>query len=325
MLSCFLVMKRFKLSHLVSLIIIGQALLSTHLAFAELLRGRASPEYSAVDDKPAKDTTYWTKNGQLGLFLNQASFSGNWKAGGVNSIAFGGVGQFSAKYERENFKFSHDTQLNFGLVSNEGQSQRKTNDLIFIDNKFGRVINAKWDFFGSVTFLSQFAQGFKYEKDAATGAERSIYISNFLSPGYLTEAAGLEYHPYSFFNVRMGLGGLRHTIVTDTNVAAGVPGNYGVPTDQRVRTQVIFQLLAAFDKDVAKNLNLKARYLGMLDYAKIGNPTQGTVHRMDLSLTAKVNEFVNVNVGGILLYDFDQDKGLQYSQSLALGFLYKFK
>jgi hypothetical protein len=76
---------------------------------------------------------------------------------------------------------------------------------------------------------------------------------------------------------------------------------------------------------VAKNLNLKARYLGMLDYGKIGNLTQGTIHRLDVSLTAKVNEFINVNLGGILLYDYDQDSGLQYSQSLALGFLFKFK
>lgn len=279
---------------------------------------------SACAQEVKDSTKHWTTNGQFGFNLNQASFSGNWKAGGVNSIAFGGVAQLSAKYLNGAFNYSHDTQLNFGLVSNEGQSQRKTNDLIFIDNKAGYKLSGSWDAFGSVTFISQFAQGFKYDKDPTSGGERITYISNFLSPGYLTEAAGLEYHPASYFNLRMGVGGLRHTIVTDTNIRASVPDNYGVMAGQRVRTQVIFQLLANFDKDIAKNLNLKARYLGMMDYAKTNNFSQGAVHRLDLSLTAKVNEFINVNVGGILLYDYDQDKAVQYSQSLALGFLYKF-
>lgn len=273
---------------------------------------------------PGKDTVkHWKTNGQIGLFINQATFSGNWKAGGVNSIALGGVGQFSAKYENGPLNYSHDTQLNFGVVQNQGQGQRKTNDLIFIDNKLGYHLADKWDFFGSATFISQFAPGYKYDKDAA-GRDRETYISSFLSPGYLTEALGVEYKPVSYASVRMGVGGLRHTIVMDSTIYRTVDGNYGVPIGQRIRTQVILQILATYDKDIAQNLNLKARYLGMLDYAKIGNIAEGTVHRLDVSLTAKINKFINVNLGAILLYDADQDKGLQYSQSMALGFLYKF-
>ena len=45
-------------------------------------------------------------------------------------------------------------------------------------------------------------------------------------------------------------------------------------------------------------------------------------HRVDLNLTAKVNQFINVSIGGILLYDFDQDSGAQVSQAFSLGVLY---
>ena len=38
-----------------------------------------------------KDTTYWNSGLSIGLNFNQASFSGNWKAGGVNSIALGSI------------------------------------------------------------------------------------------------------------------------------------------------------------------------------------------------------------------------------------------
>jgi hypothetical protein len=44
-----------------------------------------------------------------------------------------------------------------------------------------------------------------------------------------------------------------------------------------------------------------------------------------MNLTAKVNKFINVSLGGILLYDFDQDSGVQLSQAFSLGFLYTFQ
>jgi len=34
---------------------------------------------------------------------------------------------------------------------------------------------------------------------------------------------------------------------------------------------------------------------------------------------------VNVNIGGIFLYDYDQDASAQYSQAFSLGVLYSFR
>jgi len=45
-------------------------------------------------------------------------------------------------------------------------------------------------------------------------------------------------------------------------------------------------------------------------------------HRLDLMLTAKVNRFIGVTLGGILLYDYDQDDEVQLSQAFTLGFTY---
>ena len=45
-------------------------------------------------------------------------------------------------------------------------------------------------------------------------------------------------------------------------------------------------------------------------------------HRLDVTMTAKVNQFINVSLGGILLYDYDQDSGAQWSQVFSLGVLY---
>ena len=48
-------------------------------------------------------------------------------------------------------------------------------------------------------------------------------------------------------------------------------------------------------------------------------------HRLDLKLTAKVNEFINVSFGGIAMYFHDQDQDVQISQALSLGVAYAFQ
>lgn len=48
-------------------------------------------------------------------------------------------------------------------------------------------------------------------------------------------------------------------------------------------------------------------------------------HRLDLMLSARVNKFITVGLGGILIYDFDQDPGAQVSQVFNFGFAYSFQ
>jgi len=79
-------------------------------------------------------------------------------------------------------------------------------------------------------------------------------------------------------------------------------------------------MLAELNKDIAKNMNLKLRYMMFANYETLELKTID--HRVDLNLTAKVNQFINVSIGGILLYDFDQDPGAQTSQAFSLGVLY---
>ena len=45
-------------------------------------------------------TTYWKKALKTGLNINQASFSSNWKAGGVNSFGFSGRFNYKANYKK---------------------------------------------------------------------------------------------------------------------------------------------------------------------------------------------------------------------------------
>jgi hypothetical protein len=283
----------------------------------------AQTDTAAVTKSPSK----WKTTVQTGLNVTQASYSGNWKAGGINSVSLSTFLNAKAIRKTENNEWTNDLQLLYGTVKNEGQDIRKNADRIFFDSKYSHKLSNHWNLFASVNFMSQFDAGFEYK--LVNGAEQSRRISAFLAPAYLTEALGFEYKPVKYFSAQFGVGALRQTFVTDQKLYNNYDSTakefnelYGVKRGQNMRNQVVFQTVLTFDKEVMKNVNLKARYMGLLDYDRLD--TKYIVSRLDVSITAKVNKYISTNLNGVLLYDFDQDKDVQYSQVLSLGVLYTF-
>jgi Protein of unknown function (DUF3078) len=271
----------------------------------------------AQTDATPTDTTYWKTTIQTGINFNQANFSPNWKAGGVNSLALGAFLNAKADYLKGNLTFNNDLQLQYGIVKNAGQDQRKTADRIFFDSKVGYVFNPKWNLFYSLNFVSQFDVGYAYEKDAS-GIEKARYVSRFLAPAFLTQSLGIEYKPFSYFTLRFSPATYRNTFVTDKDLYKTEAGNYGVTVGETIRHEIAAQFIANFDKDIAPNLNLKARWMIFTNY----QTPLATDTRLDLNLTAKINKWINVNLAGVIFYDQDMDTQIQYSQTLALGVLY---
>lgn len=271
-------------------------------------------------------TSNWKKAFKAGLNINQASFTSNWKAGGVNSIGFNGFLNYKANYKKDKNSWDNELDFMYGMVNNQGQGYRKTLDRIFLQTKYGRELNAKWSFTSSLSFLSQFAKGFSYAKDV-NGVEQETLISDIFAPAFITSAWGFEYKPADYFKLNLSPFSPRVTIVADNNGrfdAVSTTSPYGVVVGENTRFEwLAFQMVAEFNKDIAENVNLKWRYMMFANYETLEAKTID--HRLDLNLTAKVNRFVNVSLGGILLYDFDQDSGVQLSQAFSLGVLYTFQ
>ena len=281
-----------------------------------------------AQDNP--DTTYWKKDLRTGLSFNQASFSSNWQGGGVNSIGLNTFFMYKANYQKDIHSWDNTIDFGYGVVKNEGQGSRKSVDRLFMDTKYGRFLSEKWDFYTSLSFLSQFAKGYEYGfEDPDTGETYDKLISNFMAPAFITSSWGVEYHPVDYFKVRLGPFSPRMTVVSDDDVAVngeidGQPARYGVPVGDKTRIEwFAFQLVADFNKDLAENLNLKWNYILFANYSEL--EARKLDHRLDVSLTAKVNKYIDVALGGILLYDYDQVDEVQISQALNLGIVYTFK
>lgn len=275
----------------------------------------------AQDPSSQPDTLLWKKKLNFSLNLNQAAFSSNWKAGGINAFGFNTLFNYKVGYKKDLNSWDNDIDFAFGFVNNAGVGYRKTIDRIYIDTKYGYELGDIWSLYSSLNFLSQFANGYNYnEEDSAS------LISGFFAPAFITAAIGFEYHPVDYFKVRISPFSPRITIVSDAArfVPTVGPEPYGVVPPDNVRFEWLgFQLIAEFDKKIYENVNLKWRYLMFANYETVEPKTLD--HRLDIDLVAKVGKYINVGLGGILLYDYDQDDEAQLSQVFSIGFLYTFQ
>ncbi|MES2810141.1 MAG: DUF3078 domain-containing protein [Bacteroidota bacterium] len=263
---------------------------------------------------------YWRKWINVGLNFSQSGFTDNYQSGGTNAIAMRGDFNYRTEYKKAPFSYTMETAFTYGVAKNKGQGSRKTQDRLFFDNKFATQMSKSWYFFGSVTFESQFDKGYIYNNNNGP----TILISKFLAPGYLTESVGFEFKPVGWFSTRIGTGTARQTFVIDTNLIKNQPNNYGVKRGKKVKNDLAFQVVSQImnkNLDKGNTMFINARYALFIPYEK---HIRFITHRVDLTLTARVNRLVNVNITGNFIYDKAANNRFQASEGLAMGVAYKF-
>ena len=239
--------------------------------------------------------SYWHKFILFNINFNQAAFTNNWTGGGTSNVALNTNFDFKAEYNKSPLDYTTEVNLIYGTSKVKGEGFRKTNDRVFYDNKVATQLSKTWLFFGSLTFESQFADGYTYQDPLPP-----LLISKFMSPGYLTESAGLEYKPNKWFDLRLGAATARQTFVLDTTIYKNQADNYGVTVDHTIFNQIAFQGVATVDKDLMPNLHITARYALFIPYTQ---SLAYVSHRVDATLVAKVNKVIAVTLNGSFLYD----------------------
>lgn len=292
------------------------------------LRAQVAPPPTPADPPAAPAPTppppapLWVSSLKAGLNANEALLSDNWKAGGVTTVGLSALLNARANRRHERHSWDNEADFLFAFQYAKGQGYRKTLDRAWLDTKYGYALGPKLDLFTSLNVLTQLAPGYEYDADPQ-GGQRVRLVSDFFAPAFLTSAYGLEYHPTARFKVRAAPFAPRLTVARQASRFAEGLGNdapYGVRPGRSTRWEVLaLQLLAELEQPLGANATLKARYLLFGNYETF--TPQKIDHRLDLNLTAKINKYLDVSLGGILLYDYDQDPGLQYSQNLSLGIL----
>ncbi|MFT6880642.1 MAG: hypothetical protein ACI8UX_001306 [Psychromonas sp.] len=260
---------------------------------------------------------WWDRNTQLAINFSQASFNDGWQGGGVNSVAVGLLFNKLAVKHKAKGTWTNDLQFQYGFLNNKGIDTRKSVDRLFFESKYASSFTPTLNWFAGVNLLTQVASGFNFNEDGSRGN----IISNFFAPGFLSESVGVEWIPKSYFTVQLGVATIRQTFVTDNKVFNNTINDegqsYGVFRGKTLLNELGIQAVAAFDKNLTENFNLKWRYQAFLAYAEESKPID---HNINLIATSKIGKYFNVNFTLIGIYDEDQVNKFQISQGLSAGF-----
>ena len=79
--------------------------------------------------KAQEDTTYWKKNGKIGLNFSQ-SYLSNWAAGGQSAFNTKGMFNYTANYAKDNNKWDNILDMTYGLSIIGQDKPMKTDDKI---------------------------------------------------------------------------------------------------------------------------------------------------------------------------------------------------
>lgn len=275
----------------------------------------------------AQQDTVWRKGGLFSLNLTQVSLT-NWAAGGENSVAGNAIVNYFANYKRGKNAWDNSIDLGYGMLMQGKDDVRKSDDKIDLSSKYGREAFDHWYYSALVNFRSQFAPGYNYPND-------SVKISNFLAPGYVTVALGMDYKPNPHFSLFISPLAARWTIVTDEDLSNA--GAFGVDTGETVETEFGALIKATVNYDLAKNINLQTT----LDlYSNYLEDPQNVDVNWQLLLSVKLNKYFSASLSTQLIYDdnttltfYKSDgetidhtgPGLQFKEVLAIGFAYKFE
>ncbi len=260
------------------------------------------------------DTVAWIKTGVLSIGTN-GGFLHNWAAGGeLGSLLINGI--FSGKLDRlyHHNIWTTNLDMTYGLTYNysSGFIPRKTDDRIDFTSKYGFLLDTNSNFFvtGLVNFKSQFTKGYDYSMPNWD----SVSTSRFMSPAFITTAAGFEYRRGSDVTIFLSPAAAR-MIVADPFYTLMTPqGAFGIPYGKKS----VFQMGAYFSGryiiNIRPNMIFKTRLDLYSNYlAKDTKDSSGVVIKKDNPgninilfdnlFSWKISKFFNVTVGSTLMYD----------------------
>ncbi|WP_199117069.1 DUF3078 domain-containing protein [Pedobacter sp. ASV28] len=305
-----------------SILLIASTLLCSYSMGQQVQGGKVNTESNKLVNKldTNKKQEGWTVRGTNTLLLNQAAFS-NWIAGGINSVALTARADYEFNLKKGKNLWENRILMAYGLRSEEGNPSTKVEDVIDLTSKYGYQLGqSNWYSAAALNLKTQFAKGYDY------GNPSQSYISNFLSPGYVTLGFGLDYIPNDNFQLSIHPLTSRFTIIADKAVFD--PNQDGILTEAygaKPTESLVYQLGAyvggRYKVKLMENILLDNRFGIFTNYLK---KPQNMVLAYSAILDLKVNRFISTQITADLFYDDNQIGKLQLKETLGVGLTYKF-
>lgn len=264
----------------------------------------------------------WTYKGLTSLNFSQVSLS-NWAQGGESSYAINGLAALNFNYSHDRNSWANSLDIGYGIQKIGQDNPKKTDDHLDLLSKYGRQVKGNWFLSTMLNFKTQFTEGYQ---ETETGR---VIISDFLSPGYLLFAIGMEYKKDDSFFFSFSPVSSKMTIVIQDSLSDA--GSFGVEPGKTTRSEFGGMMQIGINKDLMENVNLTSTIDFFSNY--LDRPQNIDISWKAL-LNMKINEALSANISTHLIYDDDidwidpegisQGPRVQFKEMLGIGFTYKF-
>jgi len=292
---------------------------------------------SQTDTTKTDTTRGWKTGGIVSLNLGQGG-SRNWAAGAEKwSVSLGSVVNLFANRKMGKWSWDNNLDLAFAFINTESDGFKKTDDKIYFISKFGRAIAPKMNATILLNFRSQFYDGID---DNYLGQGLKRRTSNFMAPGYVTLAPGVDWKPTKSLSIFFTPISVRWAIVSNKPYDYLFPGGvipdsiktpstgdyekpksvlYGVDPAREVKVEAGGFASVQFNKEILKNVVYTSKLDLFSNYLKgyvFNPPTFTTFTRTDPKpqnvdvywtnlIAMKVNKWLQVTYSFDLIYDDD--------------------
>ncbi len=291
-----------------------------------LLIGLSVISLSAQNQKVTQNDSliYWKNKGNFSLLFNQAAFNNEWQSGGTSNVAGNASINYELNHKNYGFSWNNKILVDFGLTFLKGEDfSRKTNDRIEINTRLGHQINEScWNYSYFLNFKSQFATGYRYDKNDTTQEVTRTEETHFFSPATIQTGPGLLWKKSELLYFNVAPVTSRMIFVNDkfTSTPEYVNGSYfGVETGKSSRFEfggslnVYAKLSLMEDITLENKLNLYSNY--------IEDPLN-----VDIDYTANINLVVNKYISSSLvfqaIYNDNAARGFQIREVIGIGLNY---
>jgi hypothetical protein len=262
----------------------------------------------AQDSSTVKKDTLWVPKGIVGLNLSQVALS-NWSQGGQSSVAFTFFSLFGIDYIGDVWKWKNNLKFAYGRTRFGDEEYRTNENELFFESTLIRQLNWAVSPYAGVTAQTAVTNGYNYDSIPA------FQLVAFGDPFYLTEAVGFIYDRIPNFSTRLGVG-LKQTwadkfydIYTD---------DASTPEIEKFKNESGIESVTEYKWEFLENMSYYTylRLFGTFEDLSIWDV------RWDNVITAKINDYFNVNFNVLLIYDEDQSIKRQIKEALQLGISY---
>lgn len=240
----------------------------------------------------------------------------NWQEGGANTLSFTTELRGRAERATEDWGQNQSFRFLFGQEKQDGRGLRKSADQIRYSFSLQYQGQNSFDPTVAGEFRTQFAPGFNYnENPFPGGGSTPVKVSDLFSPGYVTQSLGLTYDPADWYSVRLGVAGKETVVLIDRLRSLYMEGGR-----QSVRVQVGADLQIQVDRELMEDVMLESQLTMFAAFNKSDLPDM----RWENRLLMEVNDWINVDIEAVALYDSDVVRAVQFRESLSLGLQYTF-